>query len=525
MAAMAKRGQRIAAIIVGALGAVCLAPTAGADVVERGYVVWIEAGEMYFDIGAQTGVAVDNAVRVKRPVVLEHPVTRKKVKDELPVGALRVRQVGDALSMAVLDGALASEVRVGDVVEVLIPDRDPPAPDRPAPQPVEPEPEPEPEPLPEVDPDTAAVLAVWAETAGQRLDARIARWQAFLDAHAETPYADAVRERFPNEASASEPRVRGIAHHAPSHARYGDPVGLAFALEDPEAIVAAWIHYRRTGDDTYRRAELVRDGDSYLRVSLPPEAAEDPGIEYFVEAATADGRVGSAVGTPMGPIEVDVSPPPSPPLIGERRRRSRVSVRTTYLDFATFDERDGDHTDEFWEFEADFLLRLLYGRLYGVRTGFGVINGTGGFGDDTMPEDAGFNYGYTELEMRATQHVAGMLRLIAGLGEEGLGFGLEARLRAGHEDLTNLTFAVSSLEEVGFLSEIRMQWAVVPHFPVGLAVGVTDRPNRGDLGVRLSTDIGWGGMDWVQPTLRLSYQGRNLDHHGLGAGLGLVFDW
>jgi hypothetical protein len=118
-----------------------------------------------------------------------------------------------------------------------------------------------------------------------------------------------------------------------------------------------------------------------------------------------------------------------------------------------------------------------------------------------------------------------LLRGIAGVGQGGLGFGAEARFRLGVEDGTNLSLGASTVSEIGFLTEIRMQWNAMPDFPLGLAVALTDQPSRGDLGVRLTTDIGYRALSWVQPTLRLSYQGRNVDHTGIGAGLGLVFDW
>ena len=115
--------------------------------------------------------------------------------------------------------------------------------------------------------------------------------------------------------------------------------------------------------------------------------------------------------------------------------------------------------------------------------------------------------------------------MIAGLGRNGLAFGAEGRVRFGEEEKSNLSFAVSTLEDVGFLSEVRMQWAALQHMPLGLAVGVTDQPNNGDLGVRLSGDIGYRALDWFQPTVRVSYQGRSVQHSGLGVGLGMVFDW
>jgi hypothetical protein len=48
-----------------------------------------------------------------------------------------------------------------------------------------------------------------------------------------------------------------------------------------------------------------------------------------------------------------------------------------------------------------------------------------------------------------------------------------------------------------------------------------------DFGVRLIGDIGWRSRDiaWFYPSLRLSYQARDIDHAGLSGGLAMNFDW
>jgi hypothetical protein len=390
--------------------------------------------------------------------------------------------------------------------------------------------------LPTSDADTLLVLSTWQRTSGRRLDTRIAAWREFLDVNPATKFRDRIeadlalleemRTREPQNLVFDEPHVAGVAHRTPKSVDAGRGLGLAFAVEEPDSVVAAWVHYRRSGDPSFHRSVLRKDGDGYLRGSIEAEEVLAPGLEYFVEVANAKGYSGSAIGSPDEPRYVEVQGQTLQAL-RETRNRSRVSMIATYLDYGTFDDRGtGDeYTDRFALFETDFLFRLRRPWLYGVRIGMGVLSGEGGFKDRVEPETAGFQYGYTEFEFRTRPTRAYLARLIAGLGRDGLGFGAEGRVRFGEEEASNLSFALSSLEDVGFLSEVRMQWAAIEDLPLGFAVGVTDQPNNGDLGVRLSGDLGYRALDWFQPTLRVSYQGRSIQHSGLGVGLGMVFDW
>src|SRR5688572_5613049 len=144
-------GLVLLAVALGGSGA------ASADVIQRGYVVRIEAGEIYFDIGKSTGVSMGAPARFKRPITLKHPVTGKDIVDELPLGELVVISVGETLSMAEPFDALKEKVQVGDIVEVYIVREEPkptpkPKPVEPKPKPVEPSKPLEPEPpMPRVD--------------------------------------------------------------------------------------------------------------------------------------------------------------------------------------------------------------------------------------------------------------------------------------------------------------------------------------------------------------------------------------
>jgi hypothetical protein len=507
---------------------------AGADRIERGVVVRLEGDSLYIDVSTARGATAGRPLRLKRRVELRPPGTGRAGVGELPVGGepLKLSDAGAYLSRVVAPAPVLPLVRVGDIAEVLVHEARPPRREPPrAPEP----------PAPRLDPHKAAVLRMWQTTAGRPVAERIAAWQQFLADHPTSPHAPLLRAELEHLRTAqeellapvrdpgqlSERWVRGFEHLAAPAAPVGEPLAVAFLARVP--IGTAWLHYRTAGGDTFRRLPLRRDGDAYLRGRIPAGAVQAPGVEYFVEAVDPGGQWGAAVATAREPVAVRVDPAPAR-WFTEKRSRSRVSTSVTYLDYATFDDRDGDHTDRYFLIETDFLYRLQAGPLHGVRSGFGVLHGQGGRiaapdpGDD--PERAGFTYGYVEVELHPPDMPLALLaRGVTGLGEEGVGFGAEGRLRLGGEQATNVTFAASTLEDIGFLSEIRMQFVAVPQVPIGLAVAVSDQPNQGDLGVRTSVDVGWRALPWVSPMLRLSYQGRSVRHSGVGGGLSMVFDW
>jgi hypothetical protein len=525
-----------------AVALAALAPAAArADVVEQGAIVKVEAREIYVNLGARDGIEEGARLRIKRPIELRHPATRERVRDWLPIGAAEVTSAGDQLSMAILDEDLHAAVEPGDVVEIYVEREEaaaPPPPPKPkptpAPRPKAPPPPVDDRPLPQVDAETEVVLSVWADQTGATLDARIAAWEGFLAAHAGSPYADAVREDL---AALRELRdtlappttptgtIAGVAHEPLTRARAGEEVALVFVLDDPGAIEAAWLHYRRVGEPTYQRTLLARTGRIYLRGTIPAAAVAAPGLEYFVEAAGASGEPGIAVAA----TTVDVERIGVAEYFAPKRRRTRMSLTATYMDFATFDDRPGDRTDRVFQFEADVAYRLA-GRVDGLAAGLGILDGEGGFidADQTLPDPSpstGFQYGYAEGELALMPRLGVAARLIAGVDQTELRFGVEGRVRIGDVEGTSLSITGSQIASVGHLSQVRLEVDPFGQVPVGLSVGVTDRPAQGDLAVRLGVDVGLRTLPWCEPVLRLSYQGRTVEHSGLGGGLGLNFHW
>jgi hypothetical protein len=507
------------------------------DAIVRGAVIKIEAQEIYVNIGVDRGVTGGASVRIKRPVSLRHPVTRALVQDWVPIGSASVTQAGSVMSRAVV-GELVAQVKVGDVAEVLVvrPDLRPPpttatTPTAPAPQ------------APQVDPATAEVLGLFAAQSGQPLDARIAAWERYLSMRQGSPFAAGIRRdldqlralrdelRAPTSAHATMPIVT-VGHEAPTTAIAGMQVPVVFVLDQPERVASAYLHYRPRGNRTYRSVLLVREHDIYLRGTLPAEVVGPPGIDYFVEVSTPSGGSGLALGSPVDPVAVDVARPTMLDRFGSTPGRSSVKIAADYLSFASLDQRAGDRTDRMITANVDFTYRLD-SIVESLGVGYGVYAGRGGFANAVWPDEmavprSGFHYGYADLEAGGDLegvHVTAGGQLIAGVGRDGFGLGVEGRVRIGHRDGTNLALISRTVSQVGFLSDIRLGARLARTVLLGVSVGATDQPNRGDVGVKLGTDLEVIAIRNVSLILRGSWQGRSTLHGGLGGGGGLGFYW
>ena len=504
-------------------------PPIHGDEILHGNVVRIEDKEIYVDLGSQRGVVDGAPLRIKRPIKLKHPITRVTVDDWIPIGSATVTQAAGSLSRAVV-GELVDAIKPGDVAEILIAlpgiDREPKKP-----------------PPPPSDPEAAEVLRVFAAHSGASIEARIAGWEHFLSVKPQTRFAAAIRTdieslralrdelRTPESAQISEP-VGTVEHNPPGQATTNVAVPLVFVMAAPDKVASAWLHFRTLGGRTYRRLLLVREHEIYLRGVVPAEAVQAPGLEYFVELSTPSGRSGLAVGTPDAPTVVAIPPPPLINRFDASPGRSSLKLDAEYLDFATFDKRAGDHRDRMTVATVDFTYRMdRYVESLGV--GYGVYDGKGGFAnrdwmtDGPLPS-SGFRFGYADIELGGDVegvHVSAGGQAIAGVGQNGFGMGGEGRIRIGHRDDTNLLLSGRTVDQVGFLSEIKFAAKPIQHVLLGISVVATDQPTQGDVGVKLGTELELVNINRVSVIARGSWQGRSVEHGGLGGGAGLGFYW
>jgi len=495
-------------------------------VIQTGRVTDKQHGEIYFDLGDNSGIAAGDPLRIQRTFTFVHPATGVQVSGWLPIGAATVNGVARTLSKASPDPQVYSEIRVGDTIEALIAAQPPPAATQPPPAATPEDASPE--------PAVCEWMDTWSRSAGQPFEAQIGEWEQHLAASPVPALAgrikvhlDQLRSLRDQTSGDDDPRdddpLELLAHAPPTRWSPRRPIQLVFHVRDPDAVVGAWLHYRTTGALVYQKASLVRRDRVFFHGQIPGENVAAPGVEYFVEVATHAGRSGAAVGTAARPIEVAVPAPPLSDRFAATHNRSQVALRTSYLDFANGDARSGAPEDAFWLVEVDFLYRLST-RLYGIRTGVGTLDGRGG-SETGGTERTGFTYGYSEVEIRSSHALAVLGRALVGVGPSGFGLGGSLRLRLGAEAGTSLSFGLAGINEIGFLADISMQWDALRSVPLGFTIAATDQPQAGDIGVILATGVGVRLRPWFQPSLRLSYQARSMRHWGVGAGLGLTFDW
>jgi hypothetical protein len=211
-----------------------------------------------------------------------------------------------------------------------------------------------------------------------------------------------------------------------------------------------------------------------------------------------------------------------------------VHIGGDYLDFRTFDKRAGDRTDRLIQGNVDFTYWL--GEIVqSLGVGYGVYAGAGGQTDATwdpatmpLPHN-GFQYGYADVELGGhLEHVPASVggQVIAGVGKTGFGMGVEGRMRLGARTATNILFSTRSVDQVGFLSEVRFgTWPLAKQLGLGISVGATNQPARGEVAVKLGTELELPIQRNVSLLVRGSWQGRSVEHSGAGGGAGLGFSW
>ncbi|MBV8756955.1 MAG: hypothetical protein JO257_06765 [Deltaproteobacteria bacterium] len=553
-----------------AAGALCiLAATAHAGHADP-VVLAVDGGNIYVDLGAKDGVGAGSKLELLHEVVAKDPRTGAILKDHFALGTLVVDRAGDSIAVAHADKDLVKRILAGDNVRLIsskkhyvdpwieavaaskanvIPPSAPGGPDH-----------------------AALARQAWQDTLGLPPEQRIERWQKLLADDPDTQYRKSVEGEIGSlqgQIRAREAAIEAAKHTAPE-GRSVRVVDLAAAIADGnDALVIApidravpdhdielaflervpvgkaWLFAKPTGAAGYTRTVLRQDGDAYLRGTIAAALVTGERVDWYVEDETAQRLANGAIAIDRPVIE----PPPQP-------HRSHVDMHVDYVDF---DGRLNKGFDQYYLAEADFQYRFL-DPIYAVRLGFGTLSGTGGPKDVINADPNGcvdgngvyrcrhveFTYVYTEFEheLRPSVHVmvrpqVGHLTTDTMPGSDGsrchgrdvtgcelaTGFGAKLGLRLGDEQGTNLAIGAAFTQHVGTLLEAAYHWLPAPQVPVQVMVQVTDEPVPQDFGVRLIGDVGYHAGGWFYPSVRVSYQARDINHAGFSGGAAMNFDW
>jgi hypothetical protein len=536
----------------------------------RGTILQLDGEDIVIDLGKQR-VSAAQALTVYRAIEVRHPITHRALRDRFAIGTISIVQPGDTLSVAKANGVPAHPFAVGDAVELPIASASGVAASARTPEPVSVAQLAQPArpsagatqaretagaaatqagSTPAVAPSTEErdLAASWYATLAKPPERRAQIYAALLERYPESRYRNFLmqeiaylrelaakahvqdeRERAASTRSALASSVKLLPLHS---AQEGEAVDLAGLVRDRESVRSLILHARPLEGGDYASYPVSIDPRGHARVRLPATVARAPGFAYFVEAVDKDGQAVAAVGTVHAPEIVVVRALTRPPAPTEPRTSVRFSS-----EIVSFDGTTG--RDYFLLTEGDFLYRVRYGRLYGVRIGYGNYNGQGGTVDQLdrqhlTPQPAGFSYGFIETELELHRLFGLAARGTVGLGRpnnpsserDGLTGGFQLRARIGAADGTHLVLAGELMPEIGQRAYIGLRFAPIERMPMAAEVVVTDQPVHSDeLAVRLIYEVGYRVTDRIALALRPSYELRTIAHAGPGIGIAATFDW
>lgn len=538
-----------------------------------GVVLRIEGAEFVIDLGLAAGLEQGMLVTLYRTVKVRHPVTGKDLLDRFAVGQTEAVEVVERMAILKPDEEVAKLLRVGDRVQVTLPERAPKAPLQADPKlpprddaaakacqpcPVCPPVHAQPGAPPPAQ-DLLAADRVFRACLGRQPSERIGLWQEYLaqfpsssvrtaveaeiDALAEWMRAGQLARRIEKEDHTARSAAQTIHHEELEDLRQGEPAWLVFAAADWREVTDLRVHVRRRGESSYELMRPEASGALQRRLQLPEAWVRSPGFEYFVAITRVNGVTTTLAGQAALPTRVAVVRP-----LGQAQEQpdagSSLRLLGEYVDF-----NRGRRDDEVGLGMADLTYRLGGGgQLYAFQMGYGAMAGRGGrvaerddplrvhtagyskgktvAKDDTLDSrSAAFKYSYLGAEWALHRMFHATTRLVVGLDDSGLDSGVELAGRIGAEDGTNLLLGASTLAGLGRAAFVALTARVLDNLPMTGILEVTNRPVREDIAIRLIYEAGWRATKHIELTGRLGYNLRTIVHAGVSVGGGVAFHW
>jgi hypothetical protein len=535
------------------------------DLVE-GRVLGIDAADIIIDLAQKKGVRDGQLVELWRPITLKHPVTGEAVSDRFRIGRLRITQARSSLSLARADGRLARAAQPGDVVVLRLPHKpSQPGPVAPAPEATAPAltaPAPSLEPPPAAltatvaapaDPEAAEVSALFERLRGASLASRIFAYEGYAEHRPRSRFAVVLAEEarhlrrlavlasHANDEAPTRPKL--VNFDGPFEAPAGVPVSIGVELAGASGAV---LHWRDPGEVAFTSTPMDPAGEGYFTVTLPGARMKAPGIEYFVEGATAAGNAVPVLASPRDAKRLVLRDVPEPKTVPHHP--ARVCLNTDYANW-----NYSRHNDYVWQTEGQLGMRFADLGVRAARSGFGVYRGVGGSLDELDDHGlsgraVGLTYGYLEGEF-GVSHFSGLIgRLLIGLEDDGVVGGVQAFVRLGNDEETNLMLGGEVLGTIGLRGITQLELDVFERFPILLRTEVTNQPAgssaegilrpgregasqeeissaQGDVGARVIAQLGYRVVPELVVAGRVSYQGRTINHAGPGVGGGVTCQW
>jgi len=529
----------------------------GGDV--RATVVSLDGEDLVVDLGAGQGATEGTLVELWRPVKLRHPVSGKFLEDRFRIGTLQLTQVRPTLSLAQPSGELARAAQVGDLVIFVTTSASTTS----TPTTTQPTgtggststgtaPTGEPPAESKLDAEAREVAEMFDSLQGTDLVTRIRKYEEYVRKSPKGRYARVLYEeaaalrrlvegKEPTKRRSSEPResedpvLRNF--EPPREVLEGAPLELVVQLSDD--ATGALLHYRRKGEPVFETVNMIPNGPAYWAGRIPQAKILPSEIEYFIEATSSKGVAFAVVGGPGAPKEVTVVPVPK---IGPPRQ---VGASATLLtDYADYNRLRGN--DWSWQTEGIFGLRYDDVGVRALRTGFGVYRGRGGSLQDLDVDNlkgrpVGLTYGYLETEVGFHRLFSMIGRLAIGLQDVGVTGGGQIIFRIGNDRDTNLLLGGELLGGVGLRGFTQLELNTVKKVPILVRTEVTNQPAGGtrnpasvgtnesagenEIGVRAIVQAGYRFTPSFVASLRLSFQGRTIDHAGPGFGGAVGYTW
>ena len=289
--------------------------------------------------------------------------------------------------------------------------------------------------------------------------------------------ATAQVDPAPAPAIAALAAARATVLHVPVAAAVSSkPVSLVAVVDGAWAEPVLLARYRTVGGP-WREAAFERSSAGGWYATIPGDAVQPPGAEYYIVGLVATGEVGHFASA-LRPQPIRVEPTVYDRLahLDRERTAGRTESITLDVDGHDFGNRY-DGKDRFLRGELRWQHRIS-SRLHSVGFGFGTISG---HTPDREGPEAGnalrsARYGLAELRLRPHPSLFIDTRLVLGVSHDGFMPGVGGAVFFGKPWRSNVSIGGESLRDLGGSAWVRLQWDTATPVLMGAAIVRSDLP-------------------------------------------------